>query len=129
MSEGVARDSKADHATLSEVHAAAQRGAHTEAAVMAAAALADGLEHPLLLNVVALNFEMQGRVAEAEQLLRRAVAIAPSDVGSRNALGLGLLGSTDLTKRWRNSTRLSLWTPPCRLRTRIAATLCWRSAR
>ncbi len=59
---------------------------------MAAAALADGLEHPLLLNVVALNFEMQGRVAEAEQLLRRAVAIAPNDVGSRNALGLGLLG-------------------------------------
>jgi tetratricopeptide (TPR) repeat protein len=91
VSEGVARDSKADHATLSDVHAAAQRGAHTEAAVMAEAALADGLQHPLLLNVVALNLEMQGRLAEAEQLLRRAVAMAPSDVGSRNALGLCLL--------------------------------------
>lgn len=91
MSPAIARDSKADHATLSEVHAAAQRGAHTQAAVLAAAALADGLEHPLLLNVVALNLEMQGRVAEAEQLLRRAVAIAPDDVGSRNALGLCLL--------------------------------------
>jgi tetratricopeptide (TPR) repeat protein len=91
VSAGVARDSKADHATLSKVHAAAQRGAHTEAAVLAEAALADGLEHPLLLNVVALNLEMQDRVAEAEQLLRSAVAMAPGDLGSRNALGLCLL--------------------------------------
>ncbi|HWY97264.1 MAG TPA: sulfotransferase [Steroidobacteraceae bacterium] len=91
MSPAIARDSKADHATLGEVHAAAQRGAHTEAAVMAAAALAGGLEHPLLLNVVALNLEMQGRVADAERLLSRAVAIAPGDVGARNALGLCLL--------------------------------------
>jgi tetratricopeptide (TPR) repeat protein len=59
---------------------------------MAEAALADGLEHPLLFNVAALNLEMQGRVAEAEQLLQRAVAMAPRDVGSRNALGLCLLG-------------------------------------
>lgn len=58
---------------------------------MAEAALADGLEHPLLLNVAALNLELQGRVAEAEQLLRRAVAMAPGDIGSRNALGLCLL--------------------------------------
>jgi tetratricopeptide (TPR) repeat protein len=91
MSPAIARDSEADHATLGEVHAAAQRGAHTEAAVMAAAALEGGLEHPLLLNVVALNLEMQGRVADAERLLRRAVAIAPGDVGARNALGLCLL--------------------------------------
>jgi len=92
VSQAIARDPKADHATLSAVHAAAQRGAHTEAAVMAEAALADGLEHPLLFNVAALNLEMQGRVAEAEQLLQRAVAMAPRDVGSRNALGLCLLG-------------------------------------
>jgi tetratricopeptide (TPR) repeat protein len=85
------RDPQADHATLSAVQAAAQRGAHTEAAEMAEAALADGLEHPLLLNVVSLNLEMQGRVAEAEQLLQRAVALAPADLGSRNALGLCLL--------------------------------------
>jgi tetratricopeptide (TPR) repeat protein len=91
VSPAMARDFKADHATLSEVQAAAQRGAHTEAAVMAEAALADGLEHPLLYNVVALNLEMQDRVAEAEQLLQRAVAMAPGDLGSRNALGLCLL--------------------------------------
>ncbi|HEY0799753.1 MAG TPA: sulfotransferase [Steroidobacteraceae bacterium] len=87
----VARDAKADHATLSAVMAAAQRGAHAEAAVLAGAALTDGLEHPLLLNVAALHLEVQGRVTEAEPLLQRAVALAPGDVGSRNALGLCLL--------------------------------------
>jgi tetratricopeptide (TPR) repeat protein len=76
---------------LSAVHAAAQRGAHAEAAVMAEAALADGLEHPLLLNVAALSLDVQGRVPEAERLLQRAVALAPNDLGSRNALGLCLL--------------------------------------
>jgi tetratricopeptide (TPR) repeat protein len=91
VNPAVARDPKADHATLSAVHAAAQRGAHAEAAVMAEAALADGLEHPLLFNVAALNLELQGRVTDAEQLLRRAVAMAPADLGSRNALGLCLL--------------------------------------
>jgi tetratricopeptide (TPR) repeat protein len=58
---------------------------------MAETALADGLEHPLVFNVAALNLELQGRVSEAEQLLRRAVAQVPDDVGSRNALGLCLL--------------------------------------
>jgi tetratricopeptide (TPR) repeat protein len=91
VTPAIARDPQADHATLSAVHAAAQRGAHAEAAVMAAAALADGLEHPLLFNVAALQLELQGRVTDAEQLLQRAVAMAPADLGSRNALGLCLL--------------------------------------
>jgi tetratricopeptide (TPR) repeat protein len=91
VSPATARDAKADHATLSAVHAAAQRGAHAEAAVLAAAALADGLEHPLLLNVAALSLDAQGRVPEAERLLQRAVALGPNDSGSRNALGLCLL--------------------------------------
>jgi tetratricopeptide (TPR) repeat protein len=86
-----ARDPKADHATLTAIQTAAQRGAHAEAAAMASAALNDGLEHPLVFNVAALAFELQGRVSEAEQLLQRAVARAPEDVGSRNALGLCLL--------------------------------------
>jgi tetratricopeptide (TPR) repeat protein len=86
-----ARDPKADHATLTAVQAAAQRGAHAQAAAMAQAALADGLEHALLFNVAALNLELQGRVSEAEPLLQRAVAKAPDDLSSRNALGLCLL--------------------------------------
>ncbi|MDP9090099.1 MAG: sulfotransferase [Pseudomonadota bacterium] len=91
MSRTLTHEAKDDHATLAAVHAAAQRGAHTEAAALAQAALADGLEHSLLLNVLALHLDLQGRIAEAEQLLQRAVAIAPSDLSCRNALGLCLL--------------------------------------
>jgi tetratricopeptide (TPR) repeat protein len=87
----LARDPQADHATLRAVHGAAVGGDHAKAATLAEAALADGLEHPLLFNLAALKLEQQGRVAEAEVLLRRAVEIAPEDLGSRNALGLNLL--------------------------------------
>jgi tetratricopeptide (TPR) repeat protein len=86
-----ARDPKADHATLTAIQAAAQRGAHAEAAAMAQAALSDGLQHPLVFNVAALDLELQGRVSEAEPLLQRSVAQWPEDLGSRNALGLCLL--------------------------------------
>ncbi|HZO21313.1 MAG TPA: sulfotransferase [Steroidobacteraceae bacterium] len=85
------RNRAADQATLHAVHAAAQRGAHTEAALLAQAALADGLEHPLLLNVLALSHEQRGEPEEAARLLTRAVQIAPQDQPARNALGLCLL--------------------------------------
>jgi tetratricopeptide (TPR) repeat protein len=87
----MARDPIADHATLRAIHGTAQGGNHTEAAALAEAALADGLEHPLLLNLVALKLEQQGQVPEAEKLLSRAVTIAPADFSSRNALGLCLM--------------------------------------
>ncbi len=87
----MARNAEADHATLTAVHAAATRGAHAEAAALAEQALAGGLEHPLLLNLAALNRDMQGRVSEAERLLQRAIVIDPNDLSSRNALGLCLL--------------------------------------
>jgi tetratricopeptide (TPR) repeat protein len=87
----VARDLEADHATLRAVHEAAQSGNHAQAGLLAEAALANGLDHPLLLNVAALRLEQQGRLLEALQLLQRAVRIAPADLGSRNALGLCLL--------------------------------------
>ncbi len=85
------RNPEADNSTLTAVHAAAMRGAHAEAAALAQQALADGLEHPLLLNLAALDLDMQGRVSEAEALLQRAILIAPNDLGARNALGLCLL--------------------------------------
>jgi tetratricopeptide (TPR) repeat protein len=87
----MARDPKADQAMLRAVHEAAHGGNHAHAAALAEAALAAGLEHPLLLNVAALGLEQQGRIAEALELLERAVHLAPSDLGSRNALGLCLL--------------------------------------
>jgi tetratricopeptide (TPR) repeat protein len=88
----MARPLDADQATLRAVYEAAQSGDHAQAGQLAEAALANGLEHPLLLNVAALKFEQQGRASEALGLLERAVRIAPKDLGSRNALGLCLLG-------------------------------------
>ena len=73
------------------MHGAAVGGDHAKASTLAEAALADGLEHPLLFNLAALKLEQLGRVSDAEALLRRAVEIAPDDIGSRNALGLCLL--------------------------------------
>jgi tetratricopeptide (TPR) repeat protein len=85
------RDPEADRRTLRAVHAAARGGDHAAAASLAEAALADGLEHPLLLNVTALKLEQEGRMSEALDLLDRAVRLAPDDLGARNALGLCLL--------------------------------------
>jgi tetratricopeptide (TPR) repeat protein len=85
------RDRESDLATLRAVHGAAQRGAHGQAAALARAALADGLEHPLLFNLLSLECEQQGELAEAERLLRRALQLAPADIGARNALALLLL--------------------------------------
>lgn len=90
--QGVPQGDPQQHlARLRAVQAAAAGGRHAEAARLAAAALADGLEHPLLLNVLALQFEQAGDLGRAEALLRRAVAMAPDDLGARNALGLCLL--------------------------------------
>jgi Flp pilus assembly protein TadD len=85
------RDRDADLATLRSVLQAAQAGRLSEAAELASAALADGLEHPLLLNAAAISLEQEGRYLEAEALLQRAVQIAPADIAARNALGLCLL--------------------------------------
>jgi tetratricopeptide (TPR) repeat protein len=87
----MSRDVGADQARLLAVQAAARAGQHEKAAQLAEAALATGLEHPLLYNIAALKLETAGRVAEAEKLLRRSLEIAPEDFGSRNALGLCLL--------------------------------------
>ena len=85
------RDPAADQARLSAILAQARTAHHDEAIAQARAALADGLEHPLLLNLAALGLEREERGAEGEPLLRRAVQIAPRDLGCRNALGLCLL--------------------------------------
>src|ERR1700736_4986924 len=87
----MARDLEADRATLRAVYEAAQRGHHAQAGLLAETALANGLEHPLLLNAGGLKLEQHGLAAEAERLLQRAVLIAPNDLSSRNALGLCLL--------------------------------------
>jgi tetratricopeptide (TPR) repeat protein len=84
------RDLQADMAMLREVLRLAQARDFERAAALARAALAEGFEHPLLLNVVATTLEQEGRFADAAQLLERAVELAPQDVGARNALALCL---------------------------------------
>jgi len=86
----MARDLQSDLAMLREVLKLAQARDLQRAGAMARAALAEGFEHPLLLNVVATTLEQEGRFAESAELLERAVELAPQDVPARNALALCL---------------------------------------
>lgn len=86
----MARNLEADMQTLRAVLDLAQKRDFTAAAALAEQTLADGFEHPMLLNVAATRLEQQGRFEQALTLLERAVSIAPNDVGARNALGLCL---------------------------------------
>ena len=86
----MARDLEADQAMLREVLGYAQNRDIARAAAIAERAVADGFEHPLLLNVLATRLEQGGRFEEAVAFLERAVSIAPGDVPARNALALAL---------------------------------------
>ena len=83
-----ARNAAADRLRLQEIQAAAQGRDFDRAASLAERALADGIEHPMVLNLAALKFENEGRYDDALKALSRAVEIAPEDLGSRNAIGL-----------------------------------------
>jgi tetratricopeptide (TPR) repeat protein len=84
------RNLENDLATLRAVQELAQRRDFAAAAALAEKTLADGFEHPMLLNISATRLEQQGKYQDALKLLERAVAIAPKDIGARNALGLCL---------------------------------------
>jgi tetratricopeptide (TPR) repeat protein len=86
----MARNLEADQAMLATVLAHAQNRDIRRAAAIAEQALAEGFEHPLLLNVVATRLEEEGKLEESVRLLERAVALAPGDVPARNALALCL---------------------------------------
>lgn len=86
----MARDLKKDQEMLARVLSLAQNRDHQRAAALAEQALAEGFEHPLLLNVLATRFEDEGKLEEAARLLERGVALAPADVPVRNALALVL---------------------------------------
>ena len=58
----MARDLKADQEMLRAVLALAQSREIPRAAAIAEGALAEGFEHPLLLNVVAARLEVEGRL-------------------------------------------------------------------
>jgi tetratricopeptide (TPR) repeat protein len=84
------RDAEADRATLQALEQKLAAG-DLEAAVTAAeAALAGGLEHPLLYNLAAERLESEDRFGDALALLDRAHRQFPNDLGLRQALGLCL---------------------------------------
>ena len=85
-----ARDVQADNALLGRILDAARAGDIEGATTLAETALAGGLEHPLPLNLVAGRREAEDRFEDALQLLQRAHALSPQDIGVRQALGLVL---------------------------------------
>jgi tetratricopeptide (TPR) repeat protein len=87
---GAVRDPETDRARLRAVHAALTRGDVPAAARLAEDALADGIDHVMVLSLVAGRREEQGRAEEALALLQRAKAVAPEAIGILNAAGLTL---------------------------------------
>jgi tetratricopeptide (TPR) repeat protein len=86
---GAAR-SEAERERLRAIHAAVTGGNVAAAGELAARALADGIEHPMVLSLAAGRLEQAGRTEEALALLQRAKALAPQAPGLCNALGLSL---------------------------------------
>lgn len=84
------RNLEADMNTLRAVQRLTQNRDFAAAAALAERTLAEGFEHPMLLNAAATRLEQDGKYEEASRLLARAVEIAPKDIGARVALALCL---------------------------------------
>jgi tetratricopeptide (TPR) repeat protein len=84
------RDPELDRTRLRAVHGALTGGDIATAGKLAEDALNDGIDHPMVLNLVAGRREEEGRLEEALALLRRALATAPEAIGMMNAVGLVL---------------------------------------
>jgi len=76
---------------LERVLQAARTGDVGQAKRLAREALAAGVEHPVVLNLSALDHEEHGRLDAALADLCRASALAPADYSILNALGLCLV--------------------------------------
>ncbi|MEO8061778.1 MAG: sulfotransferase [Pseudomonadota bacterium] len=77
-----------DVAALRAVRDALQVSGVPAAAELAERAIASGTAHPFLFNVVALQFEADGRLLDAAASLRRGLDLAADDLGCLHALGL-----------------------------------------
>ena len=82
---------------LEQVDAALRTYGLEAAARLAQQALAEGVEHPAVLNLAASAVYREGRVEEAARLLKRARALATKDPHILNSLGSALqaLGQND----------------------------------
>ena len=82
---------------LEQIDAVLRIQGMASAAPLALQALAEGVEHPTLLNLAASAHYGEGRFDDAARLLKRARVLAPGDPHILNSLGLCLraLGETD----------------------------------
>jgi Flp pilus assembly protein TadD len=82
---------------LEQIDALVRRSDLASAAELSAQALADGVEHPTLLNLAAQKSYREGRLEEAVALLKRARSLSPRDPHVMNSLGVCLraLGRLD----------------------------------
>jgi tetratricopeptide (TPR) repeat protein len=87
---GPVRDSETDRARLRAIHGALTGSDVPAAGKLAEDALADGIDHVMVLSLVAGRREEQGRLDEALALLKRARSAAPEAIGIMNAAGLCL---------------------------------------
>ena len=81
---------EAARAALQPVADAIRAGRLDEARKLALKALDAGVEHPMVLNLRALDYEEAGMFRQALQDLRRAHVLAPRDFSILNACGLAL---------------------------------------
>lgn len=85
-----ARTPDSERAQLAAIQQALKAGDLAEAARLAEAAVAQGVEHPMAFNLAADRQEREGRYEDALVLLQRGQALAPTDPGLNQALGLVL---------------------------------------
>ena len=93
------RDPIEDARRIADIERAASNNDIPRAVEMARAALADGLAHPLLLNLRSFWWSQQGRYGQALEDLKLAVSMAPNDLFVRNAYGMLLCR----LERWREA--------------------------
>jgi len=87
----IARDPETDKARLRAIHAALTAGEIDAAGKLAEDALGDGIDHVMVLSLVAGRREADGRFEDSLALLERARAAAPAAPGILNAIGLNLV--------------------------------------
>lgn len=80
--------SQAPPVTADQVHAAIAGGDMDGALRLAHIAHAQGLEHPSVLNLVAYQFEQDGRLDEALAVLEQALRLDPRDAYVLNSIGV-----------------------------------------
>ena len=79
-----------DRAQLARIAETVRAGDLEAAAGLAEAALAAGLQHPMLFNLAADRLERQARFEDALGMLQQGQALAPADPGLNQAMGLVL---------------------------------------